>query len=908
LNVVASGSPTLTYQWRQDGSNIPNATNTSYAVGSSVVGDSGDYDVIVTNPYGSVTSVVAAVTITPLNPPQITQAPASLSLFAGYPATFSVAATGGLLTYQWKSNSVAIPGATNDSYTIAAISPDDAGTYTVDVNNPVGPIASASATLTVKVPTGNYESVVVGTKPLIWFRANETEVPVVNTGTAANSGSTGSAGDGVAKRYVNFQQDGALAGDANKAAGFISNSQNIDVPYSVALNSNTVFTAEMWVKAPPVNNGFFVPLVNRGPFAGDGWVFFGWNGVSTWQFRCYEGTTRHQVYSTSPIVPGQWTHLVGVYDGTTVRLYVNGVEEASTNGVHIANSSIPLRMAGWPNDNETGGGNFAGGFLDEVAIYNTALAPSVIASHYQNGTNASRTTPYDTLVQTSSPVGYWRLNDPAGPIPPSPKNSGTLGVAFDGSYGGDILPAIVGPRPPENPGLEADNLAAAMTNGYIVAPRCTNLNVNTLTVAGWLSPNDIPSGGDIGWPCWLGDGGMHIENSGGRPTRELRYHWKGNYWGWGSGLVVPSNTWTFVAMVVEPTKATFYMSEGGILKSSVNNATHAPLAVTSALGFGGNQPGRTDRTYRGKQDEFAVYNRALSLSEINTLFLVGTGAKLELSLTPGGIIEDNKPAGTPHNGLNLGTTWVASSTDAASSTRTGVAQFSATGTQITIAPDPDFNSAYGTIMFWMRFNALVNPVPGPGNEAAILFDRRTSSGLVITLADAGDIFVQGTGGAPSIPQSLFVADDVWHHIALTYGQTTNDWVNLYIDGSLYGLVQPTGNWTWPASQQLELGRSHDGYWKRFDGQMDDFRIYNRELNPTEIASAITGALVDTAALKVQYNFNDAGLGWTVGWPFGTLQSSPTLGPSATWTPVPGATGPSYPFMPTEPVKFFRAVP
>ena len=91
--------------------------------------------------------------------------------------------------------------------------------------------------------------------------------------------------------------------------------------------------------------------------------------------------------------------------------------------------------------------------------------------------------------------------------------------------------------------------------------------------------------------------------------------------------------------------------------------------------------------------------------------------------------------------------------------------------------------------------------------------------------------------------------------------------------------------------------------------MDDFRIYNRVLTDTEITSVFASdALVDTTALKVRYNFTTAGIGQTISWPFGTLLSSPALGPSANWTPVSGAAPPYYPFMPTGPAMFFRATP
>ena len=89
--------------------------------------------------------------------------------------------------------------------------------------------------------------------------------------------------------------------------------------------------------------------------------------------------------------------------------------------------------------------------------------------------------------------------------------------------------------------------------------------------------------------------------------------------------------------------------------------------------------------------------------------------------------------------------------------------------------------------------------------------------------------------------------------------------------------------------------------------MDDFRIYNRILTGSEIASVTTAdALVDASALKVRYNFGTAaGVGYTVTWNFGALMSSPTLGPTAVWAPVPGAISP-FAFLPTGPSLFFRA--
>ena len=115
---LASGGPPLHYQWRQDGNEISGANFASYTNTSASVGDTGGYDVVVTNAFGSVTSSVVQVTIQNVVSPAITQAPLSQSLYVGYPATFTVAAAGGQLAYQWKSNGVAIAGATDTTYSI----------------------------------------------------------------------------------------------------------------------------------------------------------------------------------------------------------------------------------------------------------------------------------------------------------------------------------------------------------------------------------------------------------------------------------------------------------------------------------------------------------------------------------------------------------------------------------------------------------------------------------------------------------------------------------------------------------------------------------------------------------------------------------------------------------------------
>ena len=69
----------------------------------------------------------------------------------GGQATFTVGVNGmPTLSYQWRSNGVAIGGATSNSYTINNVQPAQAGSYSVVVSNTVGTVTSAAASLTVQ--------------------------------------------------------------------------------------------------------------------------------------------------------------------------------------------------------------------------------------------------------------------------------------------------------------------------------------------------------------------------------------------------------------------------------------------------------------------------------------------------------------------------------------------------------------------------------------------------------------------------------------------------------------------------------------------------------------------------------------------------------------------------------------
>jgi hypothetical protein len=151
FSVTAAGTPTLTYQWRKNSLNIGGAVATNLSLTRVTTNDGAGYDVVVSNPYGSITSSVAALTV--VFPPSITTQPTNQTLASGSIASFGVTATGtDPLSYQWQQGGTTINGATNALFTLNAALTNNAGDYRVVVSNPYGQETSTVATLTVFIP------------------------------------------------------------------------------------------------------------------------------------------------------------------------------------------------------------------------------------------------------------------------------------------------------------------------------------------------------------------------------------------------------------------------------------------------------------------------------------------------------------------------------------------------------------------------------------------------------------------------------------------------------------------------------------------------------------------------------------------------------------------------------------
>ena len=220
---------------------------------------------------------------------------------------------------------------------------------------------------------GWYSGEVVADNPVGYWRLGESTGPTASDSVGANDGGYGGG--------VTLGVPGAIVGGSDTAVSFDGSSGRVVVPFTAALNP-PAYTAELWAKVDGGAGSWRSPLTNRDhlppPGTGQrGYLFYAGTN-NRWQF--WGGTgTGWQSQNGPSVQDGEWAHLAGTYDGTTKRLYVNGLCVASAPAGLLQNTASNLHIgAGGDGGTEF----YFNGDVDEVAVYDKALAGARVAQHY----------------------------------------------------------------------------------------------------------------------------------------------------------------------------------------------------------------------------------------------------------------------------------------------------------------------------------------------------------------------------------------------------------------------------------------------------------------------------------------------------------------------------------------------
>src|SRR5690606_24298724 len=116
---------------------------------------------------------------------------------------------------------------------------------------------------------------------------------------------------------------------------------------------------------------------------------------------------------TLPI--GEWSHVVGTFDGTTLEVRVDGdLVASSVPGMIPRRADAPLGIGAIGG---TGAFPFVG-TSDGAASSDRALSPSRMTAHYLAGRTGAQVpllgVDYPTRLLTDVPAGYWRLDETDG--------------------------------------------------------------------------------------------------------------------------------------------------------------------------------------------------------------------------------------------------------------------------------------------------------------------------------------------------------------------------------------------------------------------------------------------------------------------------------------------------------------
>ncbi|HEX5016502.1 MAG TPA: LamG domain-containing protein [Actinomycetes bacterium] len=246
---------------------------------------------------------------------------------------------------------------------------------------------------TVTAPSDAYGAAVFEDQPIAFLRLDEA------SGAADDYMSPGRtwSNNGTITQGVS----GVLNAPGGTAVEFDGvNSGYFQSPVSTALDIADVFTLEAWIKPDTFSGGKVI--LQKG--TGTGRIT--WEMIATTSLGLYVNGVE-AAHTGDVFTAGQPYHVAVTKNGSTTKLYVNGVDQTILG----TNNTVGSSGDTWRIGEHNSGGELFDGVIDEVAIYNTALSAARVKAHYDVGASA-----YAREVFSDSPVAYYRMGEPSGDV------------------------------------------------------------------------------------------------------------------------------------------------------------------------------------------------------------------------------------------------------------------------------------------------------------------------------------------------------------------------------------------------------------------------------------------------------------------------------------------------------------
>ena len=158
------------------------------------------------------------------------------------------------------------------------------------------------------------------------------------------------------------------------------------------------------------------------------------------------------------------------------------------------------------------------------------------------------------------------------------------------------------------------------TNEYVDVSGSTT--VSAATFLAWIRLDDLSQTNFTGiiFSRSTNISGMNFYAS----TEQIGYHWNdaSNTYQWSSGLTLPNEEWCMIALTVTSSVATAYLFRSSGTTSATNTVSHGSTTL-DAIKVGADS--NANKYLDGRISVAIVYNRALSLSELETNFDVFKG-------------------------------------------------------------------------------------------------------------------------------------------------------------------------------------------------------------------------------------------------------------------------------------------